>query len=67
MHSDWFPYAVASATALAIANVQTWESDPYDTSIEAADPNLLASTDFQHAKEQLIIGQQAQPAECQID
>jgi hypothetical protein len=39
-------------------NVQTWESEPYSTNVEAADPNLLAPADLQHAKEQLIIGQQ---------
>ena len=38
--------------------VQTWESEPYDTSIEAADPNLLAPADFQHAQDQLTIANQ---------
>ena len=38
--------------------MQTWESEPYDTSIEAADPNLLAPAELPHAQDQLIIGQQ---------
>jgi hypothetical protein len=38
--------------------VQTWESEPYSEEVVAADQNLLVPADFQHAKDQLIIGQQ---------
>ena len=39
-------------------NVQTWESEPYSEEVVTADPNLQTPSDFQHAKDQLIIGQQ---------
>ena len=39
-------------------NVQTWICGAYDEEVVTADPNLSASADFQHAQDQLIIGQQ---------
>jgi hypothetical protein len=39
-------------------NVQTWTCGAYDEEVVAADPNLSASADVQHAQDQLALAKQ---------
>jgi hypothetical protein len=38
--------------------VQTWESKPYDATVEQADPNAVGNEQLKHAKQQLALAQQ---------
>jgi hypothetical protein len=38
--------------------VQTWECEPYNATVEQADPNAPGDEQLRHAKEQLALTQQ---------